>query len=272
MVMNGQLNGAMQGSMPLGLLAAQQLAPQGAVGNWLAQNGAGVGGTIGSMFGNQGLGQTIGGIAGQLGRFLPFDAGPQFVPQGAVGNWLAQNGAGLGGAIGGAFGNQGLGQTIGGIAGQLGRFLPFDAGPQLAPQGIVGNALGRPIADGFGYRPLGQPTGMESFLPFDAGPQLAPQGIIGSFLGSALGGIGGGALGGLLGNRNIGKTIGSTAGGILGGFLPFDAGPQFVPQGTVGTLRHRDRQDSECRLLLQERVGEIEPMPFAHVEQHEIGL
>ena len=79
--MDSQLNGSFQ-SVPLGLLAGQQLAPQGAFGNWLGQNGGQLGGAIGSALGNQGLGQTIGSVAGQLGRFLPFEAGPQFAPQG----------------------------------------------------------------------------------------------------------------------------------------------------------------------------------------------
>jgi len=163
-------------------------------------------------------------------------AGQQFAPQGFFGNLLGQVGAPLGSAIGSAFGNQGLGQSIGSAAGQLGRFLPFDAGPQLAPQGFFSNLLGRPgispnITTLFGP-PIGtteRPPGIGNFLPFDAGPQLAPQGFIGGLLGSALGGLGGGAIGGLLGNRNLGNTIGSTAGGILGGILPFEAGPQFAP-------------------------------------------
>ena len=132
----------------------------------------------------------------QMSPPLGFVAGQQLAPQGFFGNLLGQYGAPLGGVIGGAFGNQGLGQAIGSAAGSLGRFLPFDAGPQYA-----------------------------------AGPQLAPQGFLGGILGSALGGLGGGALGGWLGNRNLGKTIGSTAGGILGGILPFDAGPPFAPYG-----------------------------------------
>jgi hypothetical protein len=123
-------------------------------------------------------------------------ANAQLAPQGFFGNLLGQVGAPVGSAIGSALGNQGLGQTIGSVAGQLGRFLPFEAAPQFA-----------------------------------TGPQLAPQGFFGGLLGSALGGLGGSALGGALGNRNLGNTIGSTAGGILGAILPFDAGPQFVPQG-----------------------------------------
>src|SRR5438445_585339 len=161
--MDPMMNGALQATLPNGLLATQQLAPQGFFGNLLGQVGAPLGGIVGSALGNQGLGQQIGSAAGQLGRFLPFDAGPQLAPQGFFGNLLGQVGALLGSVVGNAFGNQGLGQQIGGIAGQLGqRFLPFDAGPQ-----------------------------------FNSGPQFAPQGFLGGILGSALGGLGGGALGGL---------------------------------------------------------------------------
>src|SRR6476659_10157803 len=220
--------------------AGPQLAPQGCFGNLLVQVGAPLGSAIGGAFGNQGLGQAIGGAASQLGRFLPFDAGPQLAPQGCFGNLLVQVGAPLGSAIGGAFGNQGLGQAIGGAASQLGRFLPFDAGPQLAPQSFFSNLQGRPgipsnITTLFGP-PIGtseQPRSLVNLLPFDAGPQLAPQGFLGGLLGSALGGLGGGAIGGLFGNRNLGNTIGSTAGGILGGILPFEAGPQFAPFANV---------------------------------------
>ena len=135
--MDAQVNGAAMMPQPVGLLAGQQFAPQGFFGNLLGQVGAPLGSAIGSAFGNQGLGQTIGGAAGQLGRFLPFDAGPQFAPQGFFGNLLGQVGAPLGGAIGSAFGNQGLGQTIGSAAGQLGRFLPFECRSAIRPAGLL---------------------------------------------------------------------------------------------------------------------------------------
>jgi hypothetical protein len=50
----------------------QQLAPQGLFGNLIGQLGQPLGGAIGSLFGQSGLGNQIGGIAGQLGRMLPF--------------------------------------------------------------------------------------------------------------------------------------------------------------------------------------------------------
>ncbi|NDP60539.1 MAG: hypothetical protein GZ090_14405, partial [Oxalobacteraceae bacterium] len=127
--------------------------PQGWFGNLIGQVGQPLGGAIGGAFGNAGLGNTIGGIAGQLGRMLPFNADPvaaayaqqaqlqqlqqlqqqqQLAPQGWFGNLIGQVGQPLGGAIGGAFGNAGLGNTIGGIAGQLGRMLPFNADPVAA--------------------------------------------------------------------------------------------------------------------------------------------
>jgi hypothetical protein len=126
-----------------------QFAPQGFFGNLLGQVGSPLGKAIGGLAGNAGLGQQIGGFAGQLGRLLPFGVDPQqlmaqqaleqqqaqFAPQGFFGNLLGQVGAPLGQAIGGAFGQGGLGQQIGGFAGQLGRLLPFQAGPYGNPYG-----------------------------------------------------------------------------------------------------------------------------------------
>ena len=132
--MDAQVNGAAMMPQPVGLLAGQQFAPQGFFGNLLGQVGAPLGGAIGSVFGNQGLGQTIGNAAGQLGRFLPFDAGPQFAPQGFFGNLLGQVGAPLGSAIGSAFGNQGLGQTMATQPVRLDGSCRLEAG-RIRPQG-----------------------------------------------------------------------------------------------------------------------------------------
>ena len=165
-------------------LQGGQLAPQGWFGNLIGQVGRPLGGAIGGMFGNAGLGSTIGGVAGQLGSLLPFDASPgaitpqlqqqqqqvmqqhqqlyqqiqqlqqqlqqqqqqyaqlaqliaqqvqqgqgQIAPQGWFGNLTSSVGQPLGGAIGGMFGNAGLGRKIGGVAGQLGGLLPFGADP-----------------------------------------------------------------------------------------------------------------------------------------------
>ncbi len=129
----------------------QQLSPQGWVGNLIGQVGQPLGGAIGGLFGQSGLGNQIGGVASQLGRMLPFSADPmqqayqqQLAPQGFFGNLLGQVGQPLGGAIGGLFGQSGLGSQIGGMAGQLGRMLPFQADPmqqalmqQIAIQQLV---------------------------------------------------------------------------------------------------------------------------------------
>ena len=279
--MNSQYYGYQPASPPPGMLAGQQLAPQGVIGDALGQLGGPLGGWIGGRFGQQGLGQQIGGIAGQLGRLLPFEAGPQgydpyaqyqqqaaaqLAPQGFFGDLLGQVGAPLGGAIGGRFGNRGLGQQIGGIAGQLGRLLPFEAGPQgydpyaqyqqqaaaqLAPQGFFGNLLGQvgaplggAIGGHFGNRGLGQQIGgiagqLGRLLPFEAGPQGydpyaqyqaqdAGQLAPQGFFGNLLGQVGA-PLGGAIGGRFGNRGLGQQIGGIagqLGRLLPFEAGPQ----------------------------------------------
>jgi hypothetical protein len=172
----------------------QQLAPQGFFGNLLGSVGKPLGGLIGGAFGNAGLGSTIGGVAGQFGRMLPFGVDPmaaqqqamqqqamqqqalqqhalqqhalqqqQLAPQGAIGNFIGQYGQPIGNAIGGAFGNAQLGGTIGSLAGQLGKMLPFGADPysqQYAgyPQGaqaMAGPFAGGQQAGGFGGQ---QPT------------------------------------------------------------------------------------------------------------------
>ena len=110
----------------------QQLAPQGWFGNLLGQIGQPLGGAIGGIFGHSGIGSQIGGAAGQLGRLLPFQQDPmqayaqqqQLSPQGWLGNLIGQYGQPAGSAIGGIFGQSGLGGQIGGIASQLGRLLP----------------------------------------------------------------------------------------------------------------------------------------------------
>jgi hypothetical protein len=53
-----------------------QIAPQGWFGNLIGQVGQPLGGAIGGMFGNSQLGSNIGGVAGHLGRMLPFGADP----------------------------------------------------------------------------------------------------------------------------------------------------------------------------------------------------
>ena len=100
----------------------QQIAPQGFFGNLLGQVGQPLGGAIGGIFGQSGLGSQIGSAAGQLGRLLPFQQDPmqaysqqqqqpmqQLAPQGLVGNLIGQFGQPAGSAIGGLFGQSGLG-------------------------------------------------------------------------------------------------------------------------------------------------------------------
>lgn len=53
-----------------------QIAPQGWVGNAIAQYARPVGGFIGEQLGNQGLGSAIGNVAKELGRYVPFSADP----------------------------------------------------------------------------------------------------------------------------------------------------------------------------------------------------
>jgi hypothetical protein len=223
--------------------------------------------------GNRQIGSTIGGIAGGLGRMLPFDVDPitaayaqqqqQLAPAGFFGNLLGQVGQPLGSALGGLLGNRQIGSTIGGIAGGLGRMLPFDVDPitaayaqqqqQLAPAGFFGNLLGQVgghAAESFLPRQWGAPvsniaTTIGRMLPFDVDPvtaayaqqqqQLAPAGIFGSMLGGLAGGLGGGALGGLLGNRQLGHNIGNAIGGIAGGLLPFSAQPGLLAGGYPAT-------------------------------------
>ncbi|KRB84946.1 hypothetical protein [Noviherbaspirillum sp. Root189] len=271
-----------------------------------------IGKGIGGLFGNPGLGSQIGQMAGGIGgSLLPFSADPmmaayaqqqqqqqlqqlqqlqhlhqlqqlqqaqqapqsqQLAPQGFFGNLLGQIGQPLGGAIGGIFGNAGLGSTIGGAAGQLGRMLPFSADPiaqayamqqaQLAPQSFFGNLLNRPlngmISPTIGSLPIGTPIPGNPFmnqiqhqLPFGAQQglqgQLAPQGFFGDLIGQ-IGQPLGGAIGGLFGNAGLGSTIGGAA-GQLGRLLPFGADPisqayamqqaqqaQLAPQGFFGNL------------------------------------
>ncbi|PFD32663.1 hypothetical protein CN285_27290, partial [Bacillus cereus] len=57
--------------------------------------------------------------------------GTQFAPQGILGGLL---GSAAGGLIGDVFGQKDIGSAAGGIAGSI---LPFQAGPQLAPQGAI---------------------------------------------------------------------------------------------------------------------------------------
>jgi hypothetical protein len=184
----------------------QQLAPQGWLGNLIGQVGRPLGTTIGRHFGNAGLGGTIGGIAGGLGKLLPFDVDPaaaaaqaqvqqqiqphqliqqiqqlqqalqqqqqqyaqlvqaiaqqqqaqqaQLAPQGWFGNLIGQVGQPLGSAIGGIFGNSQLGGSIGGVASQIGRMLPFGADPVTQAYAQQQLAQQQAQLQGNGYYPV----------------------------------------------------------------------------------------------------------------------
>ena len=123
---------------------AQQLAPQSLYGNLLGQIGQPL---ISSMPGYMGVGHVMANIAGPAGKLLPYTIDPiqqlqqayaqqlqqlqtqGLAPQGFFGNLLGQIGQPLGSAIGGLFGQSGMGSLIGGSAGQWGRLLPFQADP-----------------------------------------------------------------------------------------------------------------------------------------------
>jgi hypothetical protein len=95
----------------------------------------------------------------------PYGGYGGLAPQGAFGSFLGGIAPTLGGYIGGAFGNQPLGSTIGQGAAPLLRLLPFQVDPiaaayggaQLAPQGAWGSLL--PAAYGGG-----QPSNAQAVL------------------------------------------------------------------------------------------------------------
>jgi hypothetical protein len=198
----------------------QQLSPQGWIGNLIGQVGQPLGGAIGGLFGQSGLGNQIGGVASQLGRLLPFSADPmqqsqqaygqqQLAPQGLFGNLIGQLGQPLGGAIGGLFGQPNMGSQIGGIAGQLGRMLPFSADPmqQLQQQ----------------LQQLQQLQQQQSQPQQQQSQPYSPQGWLGNLIGQ-VGQPLGGAIGGMFGQSGLGNQIGGIA-GQLGRLLPFQIDP-----------------------------------------------
>ncbi|HEY4544937.1 MAG TPA: hypothetical protein VIG90_00740 [Pedomonas sp.] len=216
----------------------QQFAPQGFFGDLLKQYGGTAGGAIGGLFGQPGIGQTIGNIAGRLGGLLPFQSAPQFPllaalqqqqqqpfgqqfqPQGFFGDLLKQYGGTAGGAIGGLFGQPGIGQSIGNIAGQLGNFLPFQSSPQFQPQGFFGDLL------------------------------------------KQYGGAAGGAIGGLFGQPGIGQSIGNIA-GRLGGLLPFQSAPQFPMLDQLQLAQQQLQQFPVLQHLFQQKaLPQFQQQPF----------
>ena len=246
--------------------AQGQLSPQGWFGNALSQFGRPLGGLIGGIAGNQQLGNTIGGIASQVGGMLPFSVDPyqmqqgqqgQLAPQGWFGNAISQFGKPLGGLIGGIAGNPQLGSTIGGIASQLGGMLPFAAGPQqqqplqqqpqlpqqfqqvqqhvqaLVQQLHQLHQIQQQIQQQIQH--FSQQFSQQAQSPAQQQPvqqagqgQVAPQGWFGDAL-AQLGKPVGGLIGGLAGNQQLGSTIGGIASQI-GGMLPFSVDPYQMQQ------------------------------------------
>lgn len=205
----------------------QQIAPQGFFGNLLGQVGQPLGGAIGGIFGQSGLGSQIGSAAGQLGRLLPFQQDPmqaysqqqqqpmqQLAPQGLVGNLIGQFGQPAGSAIGGLFGQSGLGGQIGGIASQLGRLLPFQQDPIAQAYALLAQQQEQIQQQ---MQQLQQLQQLQQ--PQQGQQQIAPQGFFGNLLGQ-VGQPLGGAIGGIFGNSGLGSQIGGAA-GQLGRLLPF---------------------------------------------------
>jgi hypothetical protein len=183
------------------------LAPQSFFGDLLGTIAQPVGQQIGSWFGSPQTGAALGGLAGQLGQFLPFQAGVPgalpnrpgpygaLAPQSIFGGMLGGLGGGaLGGFIGDQFGSQQMGSDIGTtLGGFLGGLLPFQAG-------VPGALPNRPG-------------------PYGA---LAPQSFFGDLLGTIAQPVGQ-QIGSWFGSPQTGAALGGLA-GQLGQFLPFQAG------------------------------------------------
>lgn len=251
-----------------GIGTEQQFAPQGVLGGLFGGPLGGlIGRGIGGLFGNAQLGGQIGQTAGSIGgSLLPFGADPvsaayaqqqqqqqlmqqqlmqqqlqqqqlqqaqQMAPQGWVGNLISQVGRPLGGMVGGWLGNQGLGTTVGTMAGQLGKLLPFGADPGIMAQPQQMMQQHQQLFQHIQqlqqqlqqlqqqYAQLVQAIG-QSAQPGQAG-QMAPQGWFGNLIG-AVGQPLGSAIGGMFGNANLGGQIGGAASQI-GRMLPFGADP-----------------------------------------------
>ena len=122
-----------------------EYAPQGVFGSALGFAAPHIGAAIGGRFGNAGLGRQIGSIAGAFSHFIPFEAAPEmpggyyggqgggeYAPQGMFGNLIGRALPAVGGAIGGHFGNAGIGRQLGSMAAPWAqRFIPFEAAPEM---------------------------------------------------------------------------------------------------------------------------------------------
>ena len=254
-----------------------QLMPQGFFGGLIgAPLGGLIGRGVGGLFGNSNLGHQIGQFAGGIGgSLLPFSADPvaaayaqqaqqqqlqqqllqqqlqqqqlqqlqqaqlaqQLAPQGWFGNLIGSVAQPLGGAIGGLFGHQGVGNTIGGVAGQLGRLLPFGADPtQIAQQQYAQQVqqLQQQLAQQQQqYAQLVQALQQQQVQAQQG--QIAPQGWFGNLLGQ-VGQPLGSTIGNIFGNAGLGGNIGNVA-GQLGRMLPFGADPvaaAYAQQAQLG--------------------------------------
>ena len=186
------------------------------------------------------------GINGQLGNLgqlpawqgSPFPSGPQqqyggdaaFAPQGFLGGLI---GSTAGRLLGGLAGHPDLGKTLGGLAG--GAFIPLQAGPQFAPQGLGGlqpdydpQSIWNIVKQAAQVLPH-----VIKLLPLAAGPQqqfgqqqFAPQGV--------------GGLQPDFDPQSIWSIVKKAAEVLphVVKLLPLAAGPQqqFAPQGLGGDL------------------------------------
>jgi hypothetical protein len=252
-----------------------QLAPQGFFGGLIgAPLGGLIGRGIGGLFGNANLGHQIGQYAGGIGGAIsPFGADPvaaayaqqaqqqqlqqqlqqqqlqqlqqaqlaqQLAPQGWFGNLIGSVAQPLGGVVGGLFGHQNAGSTIGNVVGGLGRLLPFGADPVQAQQQYaqqVQQLQQQLQQQQQQYAQLVQAlqqAQMQAQQPQQQG-QIAPQGWFGNILGQ-VGQPLGQMIGSTFGNANLGNTIGTYA-GQLGRMLPFAADPvaaAYAQQAQLG--------------------------------------
>jgi hypothetical protein len=228
---------------------AQQLGPQGYLGNLYGQVGQPGGVQTAGPFGQQQLGGQLGGVAGGMAQgFLPFGAvqgipgygyatpqtvlpltvAPGTVPFQQVQQTQPQLGPWQYGASQQPFGQPPLGQPQFGQQ-QFGQGQPqLLVIPVLTPQGVVGQlvlAIGQQPGGGFGGGLGGQqfgqiaPTAPWPSTGYGYGvPQISPQALMGGIQP----GIGGGGFGGQFGG----------GGGLGGGYLPYQA-QQQIPQQQI---------------------------------------
>lgn len=180
-----------------------QLAPQGWFGNIIKNVARPLGGVIGGAFGNSGLGNTIGGFAGQLGGMLPFGIDP----------------------VAAAYAQQGLAPQ-GWLSDLMRKYHPTTG--IISPPIVPGMGASTPTTHygqmlAFSADPLAAAYAQQAQQEALAQQGLAPQGWFGNIVKSVSQPLGG-AIGGMFGNAGLGNTIGGIA-GQLGGMLPFGVDP-----------------------------------------------